>query len=396
MTALLNQQPDRVPATPDISIMIPCRLTGKPFWAIEVNEDPSLTFAYINAVRYFGIDGWMFNGTLDFRLKSDVHTEKKVLYSSPEYWTVQYITHTPDGTLTQVMHSPSDNPSTMVEKYLKDLRRDFKKIRHLYSGVESYDASTYWQQRKAMGEDGIVCVNISVPGFQNFVAFFDGNLEAMTYAYYDEPDLFAELVALYEAHELQKLDMALDAGVDSILTGGSGSITMQSPELFRELSLPALKKITKACKEAGVLCGIHSCGKERYLVEACANETDLSYVNPLEIPPMGDCDLAELKQNFGDKLALMGNLHTSEVMLWGSVDDVRREGLKAILAAGEGGGFVLSTGDQCGRDTPLENIFEIVNVCKTFGHYPLDIDRIKDEIDRLEKARQRSQTANVN
>ena len=56
MTALRNQQPDRVPATPDISIMIPCRLTGRPFWDIEVNETPSLTFAYINAVKFFGIE----------------------------------------------------------------------------------------------------------------------------------------------------------------------------------------------------------------------------------------------------------------------------------------------------------------------------------------------------
>jgi uroporphyrinogen decarboxylase len=176
----------------------------------------------------------------------------------------------------------------------------------------------------------------------------------------------------------------LEAGVESILTGGSGSITMQSPALFRKLSLPTLKKITKRCREAGVLCGIHSCGKERYLVEACANETELDYVNPLEVPPMGDCDLAELKLKFGHKLALMGNLHTTQLMLLGSVSDVRREALKAILAAGQNGGFVLSTGDQCGRDTPFENIFELVKVAKEFGGYPLDMDRIQDEISRLE------------
>jgi len=72
MTVLRNQQPDRVPATQDISIMIPCRLTGKPFWEIEVNENPSLTLAYIKAVEFFGIDGWMFNGTLDFKLKDEI------------------------------------------------------------------------------------------------------------------------------------------------------------------------------------------------------------------------------------------------------------------------------------------------------------------------------------
>jgi uroporphyrinogen decarboxylase len=273
----------------------------------------------------------------------------------------------------------------MTEKLVKDIKRDFKKIRHLFSGVVSYDKTMYLRQKKEMGEHGMICVWIGPPGFQTFVGLFDGNLEALTYAYYDCPELFEELVELYEKHELQRLEFALDAGVESILTGGSGSITLQSPALFRKLSLPTLKKITRRCREAGVLCGIHSCGKERYLVEACANETDLDYVNPLEVPPMGDCDLAELKEKFGHKLALMGNLHTTNVMLYGSTRDVRREALKAILAAGQNGGFVLSTGDQCGRDTPFENIFEIVRVAREFGAYPLDIDRIQAEIHRLEK-----------
>jgi uroporphyrinogen decarboxylase len=374
-----------VPATPDISIMIPCRLTRKPFWKIEVDEDPSLTSAYIHAARFFGIDGWMFNGTLDFKLKSEVRTEKEVVWRDAEKWVVHQVIHTPDGDLTQTQVSPRDNPSTMTEKLIKDFERDFTKIRHLFSGVVSYDASTYWQQKQAMGEHGMICIYIGVPGFQNFVGFFEGNLEALTYASYDYPELFAELVELCEQHELQKLDMALDAGVESILTGGSGSITLQSPALFRKLSLPTLKKITKRCWEAGVLCGIHSCGKEKDLVEACANETELDYVNPLEIPPMGDCDLAELKRKFGHKLALMGNLHTTNVMLLGSVNDVRREALKAILAAGQNGGFVLSTGDQCGMDTPFVNIFEIVKVAKEFGTYPLDIDRIEEEIQKLER-----------
>jgi uroporphyrinogen decarboxylase len=386
MTALRNGQPDRVPATPDISIMIPSRLTGRPFWEIEVNGNPTLTFAYIQAVKYFGIDGWMFNGSLDYQLKTRLVTESEVVSRDAEKWVVRHVTHTPDGDLVQTQVSPKDNPSTMTEKMIKDFKTDFKKIRHLFSGVVSCDASSYWQQKKEMGENGMICVYIGVPGFQNFAGLFDGNLAALTYAYHDEPDLFAELVELCESHELQKLEMALDAGVESILTGGSGSITMQSPKLFRELSLPSLKKITRLCRQAGVLCGIHSCGKERYLVEACANETDLDYVNPLEIPPMGDCDLAEIKAKFGHKLALMGNLHTSSVMLWGSVADVRRESLKAILAAGGNGGFVLSTGDQCGRDTPDENIFEMVKVAREFGAYPLDIGKIQAEIKRLEKA----------
>ncbi len=164
---------------------------------------------------------------------------------------------------------------------------------------------------------------------------------------------------------------------------GSGSITLQSPTIWRQLSLPTLQKVTRLCKEAGIISGVHACSKQRYMVEVCAQETDLDYINPLEVPPMGDCDLGECKRRFGQRLALIGNLHTTEVMLHGSPADVRRESLQAILAAGEGGGFVLSTGDQCGRDTPDENIRAMVQAAAELGRYPLDRAGIQAEIERL-------------
>ena len=382
-TALRNRQPDRVPATPDTSIMIPCRLQRRPFWEMHVNENPPLWKAYIEAVRYFGTDGWMFNGQLDVKTKSEVTNEWRVTRRSADRWEVRGVYRTPDGDLTYTNVTPKDNPTTMVEHPVKDFKADFRKLRHIYSPPVSVDATVYREQRNEMGESGMICIGVGVPGFQSWFGWFQGGLEAVTYAYADYPDLFAELVEMQDRNAVRVTEMAIDAGVESILTGGSGSITLQSPELFRKLSLPTIRKVTRLCRQAGVICGIHSCGRERALVQMCAEETELDYVNPLEVPPMGDCDLAECKRLWGDRLALMGNLHTTAVMLRGTVDDVRRESLKAILAAGGDGGFVLSTGDQCGRDTPDENIFEIVRVAKEFGAYPLDRDRIREELGRL-------------
>lgn len=178
--------------------------------------------------------------------------------------------------------------------------------------------------------------------------------------------------------------MILDAKPDSILTGGSGSITMQSPEIWEELALPTLRKIVSMASQAGVISGVHSCGKERHLVRVMAETSELNYVNPLEISPGGDCDLAELKASHGSQIAFMGNLQTTGVMLMGDVKKVRRESLRAIRDAGQNGGFVLSTGDQVPRDTPEENIFEMVNVVREFGQYPLNLDKIEEELKRLE------------
>lgn len=61
LIAMRNGQPDRIPAAPDISNMIPCRLTGKPFWDIYLYQDPPLWQAYMDAVEYFGTDGWVYS-----------------------------------------------------------------------------------------------------------------------------------------------------------------------------------------------------------------------------------------------------------------------------------------------------------------------------------------------
>ena len=51
---------------------------------------------------------------------------------------------------------------------------------------------------------------------------------------------------------------------------------------------------------------------------------------------MGDCDLNELKIKYGDKIVLKGNLHTTNIMLHGTVDQVIEASKKAIDDAAKG------------------------------------------------------------
>jgi uroporphyrinogen decarboxylase len=81
--------------------------------------------------------------------------------------------------------------------------------------------------------------------------------------------------------------MILDAKPDFVLLGGSGTLTMQSPRIARQLSLPTIQKLTRMAKEAGIPTMLHSCGKEKLLIKWCAEETDLNCINPLEVEPDG-------------------------------------------------------------------------------------------------------------
>lgn len=370
LVAIRNQEPDCVPVAPDMSNMIPCRLTGKPFWDVYLYEDPPLWKAYVDAVRYFGIDGWFMYGKLDYTYSDDRRVEREEIVSRADGWiTTRTTIETPAGALWKETVYYPDNPPTVTRKLIKDLKEDLPKLRYLFPTISGCDRAEFEAMRRELGELGAFGALISLTGFQNLFAWFDGGLEAVTYACADQHDLLMELVELQAATIYRQTEMVLDAKPDFLLLGASGLWTLNSPRSFREISLPVAQKMTRLAKEAGIPTMLHSCGKERQLVEIFAHETDLDCINPLEVPPMGDCDLAEIKATFGHRLSLMGNLHTTEVMLKGTTDDVARAAREAIDAAGKGGGFILSTGDQCGRDTPDENVLTLVRAGREYGRY---------------------------
>jgi uroporphyrinogen decarboxylase len=200
--------------------------------------------------------------------------------------------------------------------------------------------------------------------------------EADIYRAFDEPEHFervaVERVAGVERRFADLLAMEEDCRPDFLCVGGSGTLVYQTMQMFRQYAFPAVRRAIELASEHGIPTHVHSCGPEAKLVEIMATETDLTVIDPLEVPPMGDCNLAELKRRFGQKIVLKGNLHTTNVMLRGSVDDVVAASRKAIDDAATGGRFILSTGDQCGRDTPDENLRAMIETARTYGRYRPD------------------------
>lgn len=393
LKAMRNQQPDRVPVAPDMSNMIPCRLTGKPFWDIYLYQDPPLWRAYMDAVRYFGTDGWVYSldgfyledpsaaPVTDEGVKSETviiekgaerivtrhYTQRKGQGREWDKYVTVFPRFDPPTSLLATKVGLEQPPSKWWPiEGVKPQKKGFDLLRE---ALEHFDGK------------GVIGAHVGPPQLANPEMGSGYSI----YEYCDEYDRIKEWSLRSQQLAVAYLKRVLAGPVrpDFILTGGSGMLVFGTPKTIRDISLPALKEITRICKEAGIPSQVHCCGPERELVEMCALETDLSSINPLEIPPMGNCDLADIKRNFGNKLGLMGNLHTTDVMLRGTVKEVRRESLKAIRAAGENGGFILSTGDQCGRDTPDENIREMVRVGEEFGSYPLDMAAIDREIQAL-------------
>jgi uroporphyrinogen decarboxylase len=368
-TAMTGGTPDRVPASPDTNWMIPARLVGGKFWDVYFHGDPPIWKAYNDCVRYFGIDGFSHHGTYQLGPNPACERSREIIHQTDEKMIVETTFRCPAGELTQQTTFLHDEPPTATKKFITDFQQQFECIKYLLDGdVDGISFGQYQKAREDLGEDGVVGLCMNLP---TLLTHWREPTEAAFYDYYDHKSLLDEIIERWTdqlvriAHKI----VASDLRPDFVFFPNSGMITMQSEEIMKEYSFPALQKLTSIFKQGDVTTSLHCCGKERTLVELAAAQTDLDCIDPLEVSPMGDCDLAEIKQKFGDKIALKGNLHTTEVMLRMSAEQVKLEARKVLEIAMPGGGFILSTGDQCGRDTPDENIRALVEVCETQGRY---------------------------
>ena len=369
LTVLRGGIPDCVPVAPDFSNMIPAKLTGKPFWDLYLYNDPPIWDAYIDCAKFFAIDAMMdgyfplnlseamdgpaWESFIVYRDAERIVTQQSYQDNGKRVWaptvTVYYVADPPTyGVPPAKIGLPSTPTCYAPVEGVKPVDRGLDGLRRV---------------KERLGEQGLVGVFvISSCALSN---------EEDILNYYDHPELHAqwaeERVALAERrfHTL----MAMEVRPDFLCVGGSGTLVFQTVEIFRQLSLPAVKRVIELATAAGLPTHIHSCGPETALVKIMAEETALTVIDPLEIPPMGDCNLAELKRQYGSRLTLKGNLHTTDVMLRGTPDDVVAAAKRAIDDAAAGGRFILSTGDQCGRDTPFANLRAMIDTARTYGRY---------------------------
>jgi uroporphyrinogen decarboxylase len=373
LVAMRNGKPDRVPCAPDISNYIPCKHTGLPFWEIYFDEVLPLWEAYVAVALRYGIDMWVAAsaGIPLTYAKQDFDVNVRCSYDSARdamLRTTEY--KTPEGMLEHQEICYRNEPPMHVKRLLGDPEREWDAFRYLIREPDGIDLVKFGKIRSACEQHGHAFgLTMGYPGFHMWEGSVEGSISTLSYLASDNPAFLDRWFEMDLAVGTKALELYLAEKPDYVLFGGSGTLTMSSPALVMKYAIPALKLWTSMARESGVATMLHSCGKSRLLVDLLVEHTCLDCINPLEMPPMGDVLLPEVKAAHGKNIALMGNLHTVDTMLYGSSEDVYRAAEKAIQAAALDGGFIMSTGDQCPLDTPDENLHAMVQAAKDFGTY---------------------------
>ena len=375
LIALKGGIADHVPVSPDISVMVPDRLDGRPFYEIHLDgrEHYGWTSAthgevYVKAVKYFDMDGfYMYGGLKETKVSSSLDFESETV-DVPAGKLVRRTWHTAKGDVTEEEIFFSDEAPWRSVKPIKNLQEDFEKFQ-LVMGKGDWQWEKEFRDKQVIGDLGVYLGMI--PVFQDWwFSNRDGGFENVFSDLLMEADYMQKVHEFWMNWALAYLRAMIEAKPDVIMLGGSSaSLSVSSPDIFRKYELPFIQQASSICKAANMPCHLHICGRSWPLVQIVAEETDVTSMEPMEEPPTGNVDIAMVKKRYGRKLNIKGNINTTEFMMRATPQQVEDKTKRLIDDVGYDGGFVLSTGDQCGRDTPDANIFKMVEVAKTYGKY---------------------------
>ena len=147
------------------------------------------------------------------------------------------------------------------------------------------------------------------------------------------------------------------------------SQSMMSRKLWMETEGQFMPEIAETARENGAMVVLHNCGNGPYF------DVQIETMQPLLISvayPPDDCeDWVEMKQKWGDKVALCGAVHPGETIFLGNPDAVKEECKRFIQEMAIGGGYVLAPGCEFPPNGPLLNAMAIAEAAELYGRYPI-------------------------
>lgn len=202
-----------------------------------------------------------------------------------------------------------------------------------------YDVSVHVEEELKLGGRGIVMVDFPDP--LSRVAKLMA-MDFFTITAFTEPDATHRLLRRGEKLARREAEFVARQFPGRLwrLTGAEyATEPYLSPQHFRDYWLTYAKPLIDVIHATGGFARVHAHGRVRSALEAIV-ESGADAVDPLEPPHQGDVELREVREKYGERLVLFGNLEITDVENLPTGEF--REKVKRALGEGVGGrGFVL-------------------------------------------------------
>jgi len=195
-----------------------------------------------------------------------------------------------------------------------------------------------------------------------------GGIDKFVLKAYKQPTYVEKLCSKISKCQLEWTKMMIDAGVDMIaycedIADLKGLLI--NPKLCEKYVISYLKEILRHVHRRGLKLMFHSDGNLYNVLEELIR-VGIDGLNPIEPEAM---NLRYVKEKYGERIFLMGNVDCKFVLVYGDESDVRKEVRRCIDEASEGGGFVLASSNSLHPAVKPENVYIMVDEARKYGVY---------------------------
>ena len=184
---------------------------------------------------------------------------------------------------------------------------------------------------------------------------------------YTNPEFIHALLKETTDYYIGMIKPLKESGVDMITLAedlGDSNQTFLPPSKFREFILPQLQRIMDAVGDTPVF--FHSCGNIKDYLDDIV-DLGISILHPMQ--RTANMSLKDIKEKYGHRVTLCGNVDSSTTLPYGTPDDVENEVKECMEIAKPGGRYILGSDHSLHDGISMENIYRMFEAGKKYGKY---------------------------
>jgi uroporphyrinogen decarboxylase len=139
-----------------------------------------------------------------------------------------------------------------------------------------------------------------------------------------------------------------------------------SPQMFEEFILPYLRRGVEELHRVGAYVIKHSDGFVWPILDMIV-DTGIDAFHSID--PSAGMDIGEVKEKYGHRVCLIGNIDCGNLLTFASPEEVREKVRETIEKAAPGGGYILSSSNSIHSGVKSENYLAMLEAAKKYGTY---------------------------
>jgi hypothetical protein len=354
-----NRRKDRVLFAPLADGIFAAWLAGKP-WVSEVTLEDQIAAA--ERCGYHA--GFVQGSSPDLSVNPALEVRAKRVSESDDERVFTQSVETPHGTLTARSVDRSGEGMTRVENWITDAAQLDAADWISRQVAEGRQDDRIRQQYAAVAEKvrrhGVSQVQVELPYYlYGLAGFAEGPLMmALT-----EPERYARSMELAEAALTRVAERLIQAGIDFIWIGASGT-ELLSPDIWERFIVPQAQRMVEHVRSAGGRTHFHCCGRSQLWVEnGYYDLIGMDLVETLSPPPAGTVeDLAAARGNISASIVTKGNIDLG--LLRDGTPEQCAAAAREVIEATARFPHVVGAADALLWGTPVENVVAIREACE--------------------------------